>query len=223
MEFTNSEINAIICEIFGCNDHPLPEEEVSLSEIYADVDRFVEVDGLPWREWVWLPTMRRQSTLSDYNLDQMFAGQPRAEWCRSNSIASSSSTLSSYGLGNMFEDVPRCQWQSRSILRRGSSISDPDMHPFFAFIDPVTWPDMRKRSKKLGLVFFSLRLTPGRSEASTISDYGLEKLFVPNDHYDGDETLSSYNLALLFNDDNNDDEEKETLSCYCLELLFNEE
>lgn len=250
MEFTNSEINEIICEIFGCNDHPLPEEEVSLTEIYADIDHFVEVDGFPWYEWVWYsePEARRQSTLSDYrlgpmfaglpraewcrsnsvvsssstlshyDLGNMFAGLPRAEWCRSNSVVSSSSTLSHYDLGNMFEGVPRCQWQRRRSST-GTSISDPDAHPLFAFIDPVTWPDARKRSKNLDLTYdrFSLQLTPGRSEASTLSDYGLKKLFIPNNHYDEYETLSSYNLELLFNDDDGDDEENETLSCYCLE------
>ena len=220
MEFTNSEINAIICEIFGCNDHPLPEEEVSLTEIYADIDHFVEVDGFPWYEWVWYsePEARRQSTLSDYRLGPMFAGLPRAEWCRSSSVVSSSSTLSHYDLGNMFDGVPRCQWHRRRSST-GTSISDPDAHPLFAFIDPVTWPDARKRSKNLNFTYdrFSLQLTPGRSEASTLSDYGLKKLFIPNNHYDEDETLSSYNLELLFNDDDGDDEENETLSCYCLE------
>ena len=150
--FSEAEIQAIICEIFGC--HSPPTEEVSLSEIYADIKKFDEVNGQPWYEWVWSaePESRRKSssTLSDYCLRAMFDDLPRSEWPKRRKMSefilahiglegpvfekmrrlSEQSTLSEYCLNQMFDGKPRHHWADRKDSEC-STLSSYDLYQLF--------------------------------------------------------------------------------------------
>ena len=140
--FTAQEIDSIICEIFGCNERPV--EEVSLSKIYAEIDEFGDdIFGAN------SSTSSIRSSLSDYGLCNLFNEVPRSEWSHGSNCdqrSQASSIGSDYGLYNLFNRVPRSDWSHRRCST-GSLISNPDAHPLFAFINPITWPDVRKRSK----------------------------------------------------------------------------
>ena len=68
-------------------------------------------------------------------------------------------------------------------------MTNPFTCPLFSDIDPVTWPEHGRKRRF--------------SDVTTLSDYGLEKLFLPDYFYDSDETISDYCLELLFEDDIN--------------------
>lgn len=191
--FTEEEIQAIICEIFGC--HSSPTEEVSLSEIYADIEKFDEVNGMPWYEWVWRaePDSRRKSssTLSDYCLRAMFENLPRSEWPKQRKMSefmlahiglegpvfekirrlSEESTLSDYCLNPMFEGKPRHHWADRRDSEC-STLSNYDLYQLFEGNCPysvtihcfLVFPRTHWKSRS-------------NSSASTLSNYDLQNLF----------------------------------------------
>ena len=141
-----------------------------MSEIFVDIENFDDVFEMQQRrestlsEYNLKPMFNGQhrstwgtksgtssigSSLSDYGLCNLFNEVPRSEWShRSNwdQRSQASSIGSDYGLYNLFNRVPRSDWSHRRCST-GSLMSNPDAHPLFAFINPITWPDVRKRSK----------------------------------------------------------------------------
>ena len=136
----SDHIDSILFEFFG-------RSQIAIREIFANIDYFDYEFGAPWFNWVWYSELIDHSENDGY--PEVFTNEYRAKW---DQFSEPSSIGSDYGLYNLFNQVPRSEW-SHSRSSTGSLISNPDAHPLFAFIDPVTWPDSRKRSKTLSYIF----------------------------------------------------------------------